>query len=109
MMQLMLSPLAQTIFSIIAVLCYVACAFRILCFDRLHLQKCSFRLFSAVLIGAFLTQSIHIIFIKDPVTIWDAIFAVCSLPYRQLRKQIPSVLVGTGRSLPYRQLRNVYL
>ena len=76
MMQLMLSPLAQTIFSIFAVLCYVACAFRILCFDRLHLQKCSFRLFAAVLIGAFLAQSIHIIFIKDPVTIWDAILAV---------------------------------
>ncbi|ENX49101.1 hypothetical protein F943_01494 [Acinetobacter ursingii NIPH 706] len=76
MMQLMLSPLAQTIFSIVAVLCYVACAFRILCFDRLHLQKCSFRLFAVVLIGAFLAQSIHIIFIKDPVTIWDAIFAV---------------------------------
>ena len=49
MMQLMLSPLAQTIFSIVAVLCYVACAFRILCFDRLHLQKCSFRLFAVVL------------------------------------------------------------
>ncbi len=39
MMQLMLSPLAQTIFSIIAVLCYVACAFRILCFDRLAPAK----------------------------------------------------------------------
>jgi hypothetical protein len=60
MMQLMLSPLAQTIFSIIAVLCYVACAFRILCFDRLHLQKCSFRLFAVVLIGAFL----HKVFIS---------------------------------------------
>ena len=52
MMQLMLSPLAQTIFSIIAVLCYVACAFRILCFDHLHLQSCSLRLFATVLIGA---------------------------------------------------------
>lgn len=76
MMQLMLSPLAQTIFSIIAVLCYVACAFRILCFDSLHLQSCSLRLFVTVLIGAFLAQSIHIIFIKDPVTVWDSILAV---------------------------------
>lgn len=76
MMQLMISPLAQMIFSIIAVLCYVACAFRILCFDQLHKQMCSVRLFAAILIGAFLAQSLHIIFIKDPVTVWDAILAL---------------------------------
>lgn len=76
MMQFMLSPWAQTIFSIIAVLCYIACAFRILCFDQLHTQACTIRGFAVVLIGAFLAQSIHIIFIKDPVTIWDAILAV---------------------------------
>ena len=76
MMQFMLSPLAQIIFSVIAVLCYIACAFRILCFDQLHEQSCSFRLFAVVLIGAFLAQSLHIIFIKDPVTIWDAILAM---------------------------------
>ena len=76
MMQFMLSPLAQNIFSVIAVLCYIACAFRILCFDQLHKQSCSFRLLAVVLIGAFLAQSLHIIFIKDPVTIWDGILAV---------------------------------
>lgn len=76
MMHLLISPAAQIVFSIIAVLCYVACAFRILCFDHLHEQSCSFRLFSVVLIGAFLAQSLHIIFIKDPVTIWDAILAI---------------------------------
>lgn len=76
MMQFMLSPLAQIIFSVIAVLCYIACAFRILCFDQLHKQSCSYRLFAVVLICAFLAQSLHIIFIKDPVTIWDDVFAV---------------------------------
>ena len=76
MMHLLISPAAQIVFSIIAVLCYVACAFRILCFDHLHEQSCSFRLFAVVLIGAFLAQSLHIIFIKDPVTIWDAILAI---------------------------------
>lgn len=75
-MPLLLSPLAQIIFSAIAVLCYVACAFRILCFDHLYKQSCLFRLFAAILIGAFLAQSLHIIFIKDPVTIWDAVLAM---------------------------------
>lgn len=81
MTQLLLSPLAHIIFSIIAVLCYVACAFRILCFDHLHQQSCSFRLFAVVLIGAFLAQSLHIIFIKDPVTVWDAILAIFLLTF----------------------------
>ncbi|CAM3017373.1 hypothetical protein [Acinetobacter celticus] len=76
MTYLLTSPVAQLIFSVIAVLCYVACAFRILCFDHLHEQSCSFRLFAVVLIGAFLAQSLHIIFIKDPVTVWDAIFSI---------------------------------
>lgn len=76
MMHLLISPTAQIVFSIVALLCYVACAFRILCFDQLHKQSCSVRLFAAVLIGAFLAQSLHIIFIKDPVTIWDAILAI---------------------------------
>lgn len=76
MMQFMLSPWAQTIFSIIALMCYIACAFRILCFDKLHNQSCSYRLFAVILIGAFLAQSLHIIFIKDPVTVFDAILAV---------------------------------
>ncbi len=76
MIQFFLSPIAQIIFSIIAVLCYIACAFRILCFDHLYKQACSVRLFATILIGAFLAQSLHIIFIKDPVTIWDAILAV---------------------------------
>ena len=76
MMQFMLSPFAQNIFSIIAVLCYIACAFRILCFDRLYKQSCPFRLFAVILIGAFFAQSLNIIFIKEPITIWDAILAV---------------------------------
>lgn len=76
MMHILISPTAQIVFSIIAVLCYVACAFRILCFDQLHQKACFIRLSSAVLIGAFLAQSLHIIFIKDPVTVWDAILAV---------------------------------
>ncbi|MGQ0513944.1 phage holin family protein [Bacillus sp. D-CC] len=32
--------------------------------------------FAATLIAAFLGQSVHILFFKDPVTLWDAIFAI---------------------------------
>ncbi|WP_347453656.1 phage holin family protein [Acinetobacter thermotolerans] len=98
MMQILLSPVAQTIFSIIAVLCYVACAFRILCFDQLHKQTCSFRLFAAILIGAFLAQSLHIIFIKDPVTIWDAILAVFLVMFIFKSKGNVVLMLGSTRS-----------
>jgi len=67
----------ETIFSIIAVICYMICAFRIICVDSHH-DHCNriHAIVSAVLIAAFMAQSVNIIFLKDPVTVWDAFFAL---------------------------------
>lgn len=71
-----LSDLEQNICAFIAVICYLACAIRILCFDKLHDQPCKARLLAVLLISSCFAQSLHIIFIKDPVTVWDAIIAL---------------------------------
>ena len=67
----------EIIFSICAVFCYMICALRIICVDcefsecrRLH------SIVSALLIAAFMAQSVNILFLKDPVTIWDVFFAL---------------------------------
>lgn len=67
----------EFIYSAIAVACYLACAVRIICFDsknrsrhRLH------EVIAMMLIASFAGQSVNIIFLKDPVTIWDAFFGL---------------------------------
>lgn len=70
----------ETIWSCIAVACYIACAARILCFDSSNKNR--HRLHEAVavmLIGSFAGQSVNIIFLKDPVTVWDAFFGLVLL------------------------------
>ncbi|WP_266126115.1 phage holin family protein [Acinetobacter bereziniae] len=66
----------ETIYSIIAVLCYVICAARILCFDSKysHLNKV-LETVACILIASLMAQSVNIIFFKDPVTIWDSFFS----------------------------------
>ncbi|ENU79232.1 hypothetical protein F975_02924 [Acinetobacter sp. ANC 3789] len=67
----------EILYSVIAVVLYVLIALRIICFDsnatvhqRLH------EMVAFILIAALFGQSINIIFYKDPVTIWDAFFAL---------------------------------
>ncbi|MFX7296379.1 phage holin family protein, partial [Acinetobacter baumannii] len=53
------------------------CGLRIICFDAEGLRhRHGFSILATILITAFIGQSIHILFFKDPVTLWDAIFAV---------------------------------
>ena len=66
----------ELFFQWIAVLAYLLCGLRIACFsDGGNLHR-GYSWLAALLIGSFLGQSIHILFFKDPVTLWDAIFAV---------------------------------
>ena len=60
----------------IAVLAYLLCGFRIACFCHGGNFHRGYSWLAALLIGSFLGQSIHILFFKAPVTLWDAIFAV---------------------------------
>lgn len=67
----------EFIFQIIALLAYLFCGLRIICFDATalkHHKKYSY--LATILIASFLGQCIHILFFKDPVTLWDAIFAI---------------------------------
>lgn len=67
----------ETLFAVIAVLCYAGCAMRILCFDhRYHHRRKIFEILAVMLIAALMAQSVNIIFLKDPVTIFDVFFAV---------------------------------
>lgn len=67
----------ELLFQTIAVLAYLFCGVRIVCFSR---EETSFHRgyswLAALLIASFLGQSVHILFFKDPVTLWDAIFAL---------------------------------
>ncbi|MBF7683867.1 phage holin family protein [Acinetobacter sp. B5B] len=72
----------ESLYSAIAVICYLVAATRILCFDSLQKKTHHNRMHQAIatlLIAAFAGQSINIIFLKDPVTIWDAFFGVVLL------------------------------
>lgn len=67
----------DTLFAVIAVICYFSCAMRILCFDhRYHHRRKAFEILAVVIIAALMAQSVNIIFFKDPVTIFDALFAI---------------------------------
>lgn len=67
----------ELFFQSIALVAYLICGFRIICFDATGLRhRRGYSILATILIGAFLGQSVHILFFKDPVTLWDAIFAV---------------------------------
>ncbi|MFN4366518.1 MAG: phage holin family protein [Acinetobacter sp.] len=66
----------ELLFQAIAVIAYVICGFRIAAFSHGGDFHRGYSILAAILIAAFLGQCIHILFFKDPVTLWDAIFAV---------------------------------
>ncbi|PWB14236.1 hypothetical protein DCO44_10010 [Acinetobacter sp. AM] len=66
----------ELIFQWVAVVAYLLCGFRIACFSHGGNFHRGYSWLAAILIASFLGQSIHILFFKDPVTLWDAIFAV---------------------------------
>lgn len=67
----------EVIFQLIALIAYLFCGIRIICFDTSGLrQRQEYSVLATILIAAFIGQSVHILFFKDPVTLWDAIFAV---------------------------------
>ncbi|TGU87545.1 phage holin family protein [Acinetobacter pittii] len=67
----------EIMFQLIALIAYLICGLRIICFDAEGLKhRRGFSILATILITAFIGQSIHILFFKDPVTLWDAVFAV---------------------------------
>ncbi|MBJ9373703.1 phage holin family protein [Acinetobacter sp. TGL-Y2] len=67
----------EIIFQLIALIAYMICGLRIICFDSAGLRhRREFSILATILIASFIGQSVHILFFKDPVTLWDAIFAV---------------------------------
>lgn len=67
----------EVLFQATALFAYLFCGFRIICFDPKGLQHHhAFSWLATILIASFIGQSIHILFFKDPVTLWDAVFAV---------------------------------
>lgn len=67
----------EQLFQFIALIAYMICGVRIICFNPTGLQhRRGYSILATILIGAFMGQTIHILFYKDPVTLWDAIFAV---------------------------------
>lgn len=67
----------ELFFQIVALIAYMICGLRIICFDAQGLQhRRGYSVIATILIAAFMGQSVHILFFKDPVTLWDAIFAI---------------------------------
>ncbi|MDM1022065.1 phage holin family protein [Acinetobacter sp. VNK23] len=67
----------ELLFQMIALIAYLLCGVRIICFDPKGLRhRHGYSILATILIASFIGQSIHILFFKDPVTLWDAIFAV---------------------------------
>lgn len=66
----------ELLFQFIAVVAYLLCGFRIASFSHGGNYHRGYSWFAAILIASFLGQCIHILFFKDPVTLWDAIFAI---------------------------------
>lgn len=65
----------EHIFQTIAVVAYLICAFSMVCFKRNGDYHQGYALLASALIASFLGQTVHILWFKDPVTVWDAIFA----------------------------------
>lgn len=67
----------EQLFQFIALIAYMICGVRIICFNSEGLRhRQGYSVLAAILIGSFIGQSVHILFFKDPVTLWDAVFAV---------------------------------
>ena len=67
----------ELFFQIVALIAYMICGLRIICFDAQGLQhRRGYSVIATILIAAFMGQSVHILFFKDPVTLWDALFAI---------------------------------
>ncbi|KXO86080.1 hypothetical protein AYK86_03415 [Acinetobacter venetianus] len=66
----------EFVFQFIALLAYLFCGIRIVCFNHNGDYNRKYAFLATLLIASFLGQSVHIIFFKDPVTLWDAIFAI---------------------------------
>jgi hypothetical protein len=66
----------EALFQFIAVAAYLFCGFRIICFNPAGNHHSGYALLAAFLIASFMGQTVHILFFKDPVTLWDAVFAV---------------------------------
>ena len=67
----------ELFFQFIALITYLFCGIRLICFNqsgKQHNQR--YAILAAILIAAFVGQSVHILFFKDPITLWDAVFAV---------------------------------
>jgi len=66
----------EMLFQLVALIAYLFCGLRIICFDSNGLRhRQGYSLLATVLIASFMGQSVHILFFKDPVTVWDAVFA----------------------------------
>lgn len=66
----------EMLFQLVALIAYLFCGLRIICFDSNgHRHRQGYSLLATVLIASFMGQSVHILFFKDPVTVWDAVFA----------------------------------
>ena len=67
----------EFIFQLIALIAYLICGIRIICFNQEGLRiRHRYSWIASILIASFIGQAAHILFFKDPVTLWDAIFAV---------------------------------
>ena len=67
----------EFLFQFIAVLAYLICGIRIACYSRKETAfHRGYSWLATLLIASFLGQSVHILFFKDPVTLWDTIFAL---------------------------------
>lgn len=67
----------EHLFQLIALLAYLSIALRIVCFNRNggNFHR-GYAWLAAILIASCLGQAVHILFFKDPVTVWDAFFSV---------------------------------
>ena len=66
----------ELLFQTIAVLAYLCCGFLIAGFSHGGFYHRGYSFLATVLIASFMGQTIHILFFKDPVTLWDAFFSV---------------------------------
>lgn len=67
----------ELLFQFIALIAYLFCGIRIICFNQNGKKhNSSYAILATILIASFMGQSVHILFFKDPVTLWDAVFAV---------------------------------
>ncbi|MDQ8995195.1 phage holin family protein [Acinetobacter soli] len=67
----------EFLFQFIAIVAYLLCGIRIVCFNRNDTDfHRGYSFLATLLIASFMGQAVHILFFKDPVTLWDAIFAV---------------------------------